>query len=89
MGPGTAFYGVTTIGTKGQVVIPVEARNAMNMQPGEKLIVIGRQHPTKGFGVVCLCPVSSADSFIEEMTDLITSARSAIKLAKDDTPKEE
>lgn len=84
----SSFYGVTTIGSKGQVVIPVEARNSMNMQPGDKVIVFGKQHPTKGFGMVCLCPVSSADGFIEEMTDLITSARSAIKLAKEEKTKE-
>ncbi len=35
------FYGSTVISDKGQVVIPVEARNALNLEKGEKLLVIG------------------------------------------------
>jgi AbrB family looped-hinge helix DNA binding protein len=36
-----AFYGSTIISDKGQVVIPVEARTALNLEKGEKLLVIG------------------------------------------------
>jgi AbrB family looped-hinge helix DNA binding protein len=35
------FYGSTVISDKGQVVIPVEARNALNLEKGEKLLVMG------------------------------------------------
>jgi AbrB family looped-hinge helix DNA binding protein len=35
------FYGTTTIGEKGQVVIPVQAREAMKLKKGEKLLVFG------------------------------------------------
>lgn len=35
------FYGSTVISDKGQVVIPVEARNALNLKKGEKLLVMG------------------------------------------------
>jgi len=35
------FYGSTTIGERGQVVIPIEARKEMGMEPGEKLLVLG------------------------------------------------
>jgi AbrB family looped-hinge helix DNA binding protein len=35
------LYGTATVGTKGQVVIPVEAREALNIQPGDKLFVVG------------------------------------------------
>ncbi|HEX21433.1 MAG TPA: AbrB family transcriptional regulator [Actinobacteria bacterium] len=34
-------YGTTTMGERGQVVIPAEARRAMKLTPGDKLIVIG------------------------------------------------
>ena len=34
------FLGVTTLGEKGQIVIPAEARVAMKLSKGEKLIVM-------------------------------------------------
>jgi AbrB family looped-hinge helix DNA binding protein len=34
-------YGTTTIGEKGQVVIPAEARKSLGSEPGEKLLVFG------------------------------------------------
>lgn len=37
------LYGTATVGTKGQVVIPAEARDALNIKPGDKLYVIGSQ----------------------------------------------
>ena len=41
------LYGTATVGTKGQVVIPVEAREALSIEPGDKLYVIGS--PSKEF----------------------------------------
>ena len=35
------FYGSTVISDKGQVVIPAEARHALNLEKGEKLLVMG------------------------------------------------
>ena len=35
------FFGSTTIGEKGQVVIPAEARTAMKLKAGDKLLVFG------------------------------------------------
>lgn len=35
------FLGITTLGKKGQIVIPAEARTAMKLAEGEKLIVMG------------------------------------------------
>jgi AbrB family looped-hinge helix DNA binding protein len=35
------FLGITTLGKKGQIVIPAEARSAMKLIEGEKLIVMG------------------------------------------------
>lgn len=35
-----AFAGSVTVGPKGQVVIPVEAREALGIKPGDKLIAI-------------------------------------------------
>jgi AbrB family looped-hinge helix DNA binding protein len=37
------FFGSVTVGERGQVVIPVEARKRLEINPGEKLLVMG--HP--------------------------------------------
>lgn len=37
------FYGSVTVGERGQIVIPAEARAELNMNPGDKLIVM--RHP--------------------------------------------
>lgn len=34
------FAGAVTVGPKGQVVIPVEIRDALNVKPGDKLMAI-------------------------------------------------
>ncbi len=45
------FYGSVTVGERGQIVIPAEARNEMEIQPGDKLLVM--KHPIhKGLVVV-------------------------------------
>jgi AbrB family looped-hinge helix DNA binding protein len=35
------LYGTATVGTKGQVVIPADARDALNIQTGDRLYVVG------------------------------------------------
>jgi AbrB family looped-hinge helix DNA binding protein len=36
------MYGTTTIGTKGQVVIPADARKDLDLKPGDQLLVMGK-----------------------------------------------
>lgn len=38
-----AFYGTCTVGDRGQVVIPAEARAQIGLQPGDKLVIM--RHP--------------------------------------------
>lgn len=35
-----SFFGSATIGEKGQIVIPVEARNKLGLKIGEKMLVL-------------------------------------------------
>jgi len=37
------FYGSVTVGERGQIAIPAEARSELGMDPGDKLIVM--RHP--------------------------------------------
>ena len=39
------LYGTATVGTKGQVVIPADARESLRIHPGDRLYVMGS--PTK------------------------------------------
>lgn len=34
------FFGTATVGEKGQIVIPVEARNSIDLKVGDKLLVV-------------------------------------------------
>lgn len=38
-----AFFGTSTIGERGQIVIPAEARAEMGFQPGDKIMIM--RHP--------------------------------------------
>ena len=38
------FYGSVTVGERGQVVIPVEARKEFELEPGAKLLVFSGSH---------------------------------------------
>lgn len=35
------LYGTATVGTKGQVVIPADAREALDIKPGDRLYCVG------------------------------------------------
>lgn len=43
------FYGTATVGDRGQIVVPADARKKYNINPGDKVLVLG--HPGGG-GVV-------------------------------------
>ncbi len=38
---GKYIYGVVTVGERGQIVIPKEARDQFDIKPGDKLVVAG------------------------------------------------
>ncbi len=52
----SAFYGSATVGAKGQIVIPADARSAMKIKEGDKVVVI--RGPREGSVIVF-----RADSF--------------------------
>ena len=47
---GKQFYGAVAVGERGQIVIPIEARNEFGIKPGDKLVVLG----SEGKGIVLL-----------------------------------
>lgn len=64
------FYGATTIGEKGQVVIPAEAREAMKLNKGDKLLV---------FGMGCDMVAFSKLSNLEKIADRLSKRAEAIQ----------
>lgn len=56
-----SFLGSVTVGERGQVVIPAEAREEMGLQPGDKLLAFS--HPTRQ--MVCLCKVTMLEKVAE------------------------
>lgn len=59
-----AFYGTATLGERGQLVIPAEARATMDMQPGDKILIM--RHPVQK-GLV-MFKLSHARQFLEEFS---------------------
>jgi len=72
------LYGTATVGTKGQVVIPADARTELGIATGDRLYVIGS--PEGGY--LGLLKEESLDSLMQHLTDQIESFR-AIKQDKD------
>ena len=70
-----AFYGTATIGTKGQIVIPADAREDMNMQPGDKVVVFG----IKDHGMIGLSPMSSVEKMLAQLTAQLEAMRKVVE----------
>jgi AbrB family looped-hinge helix DNA binding protein len=74
-----SFYGTATIGTKGQIVIPVEAREELGMQPGDKVVVIG----IKERGMVGVCKLEAVEEMLTRMSEHLDGMREAIGKSKE------
>lgn len=60
------FHGVATVGERGQIVIPAEARKLLNLKKGEKLIVFSGEK-----GMIALAKVSELREKINKLSKLI------------------
>jgi AbrB family looped-hinge helix DNA binding protein len=67
------FFGKIPVGTKGQIVIPAEARKAMNIKPGDKVIIIsGPPHHEKAITVI---PEDEINKFLKFFEDHINKLK--------------
>lgn len=57
-------YGSTTVGERGQVVLPAEVRKLFKIEPGEKLIVLGADN--MGFESVMLMKSEAVTKMVEQ-----------------------
>ena len=57
------FYGSVTVGDRGQIVVPAEARSQLGIEPGDKLLVM-RDPKINGLMV---CKLEAFIGMIEEL----------------------
>ena len=68
------LYGTATVGTKGQVVIPSDARDAIGIKPGDRLYVVGSSQ--KKF--VGFIKEEQLRQLIEHITDNVEEYKAAL-----------
>ncbi|MFZ2126063.1 MAG: AbrB/MazE/SpoVT family DNA-binding domain-containing protein [Candidatus Microsaccharimonas sp.] len=69
------LYGTASVGSKGQVVIPADARQALNIQPGDRLYVVGSEK-SHWVGFI---PEDQLRHMVEHLTSDIESYRSLLE----------
>ena len=74
------LYGTATVGTKGQVVIPADAREILGIEAGDRLYVIGSKQG-KWIGLI---QEEQLRSMIEHLTDNIERYKDVLGSASAD-----
>jgi len=72
--PRPHLYGTTVVGERGQAVIPAEARKAMGLKQGDKLLVFGMRG-----GMISLTKLSSFEKFQARMAKQFSEIQKEIK----------
>ena len=71
-------FGSATVGEKGQVVIPAEARRKLGIQKGDKLLVFGQEDHS----VLILIEADRVSEQVSRMLDELTELSSALGLSR-------
>lgn len=66
------FYGAVTVGERGQVVIPADARAHYEIKPGDKLLMMG--HPS--YDGLMLVKLEHMREFLDEFSRTLESMES-------------
>lgn len=74
--PEKEFYGTTTVGERGQVVIPALARKSLKLSQHDKLLVFGM-----GEMVVCM-KLANLEKLASDMSSKLTEIKSLLKKNK-------
>lgn len=68
----SCFFGSATVGERGQIVIPAQARTALGIKPGDKLLVF-RDPVIDG---ITIAPLEAVQSVLEHFAELLNHAGS-------------
>ena len=74
------LYGTATIGSKGQVVIPADAREELGLKPGDRLYVISAM----GSGGVVFLKEDRLEKLVDQMSAQIEGLKKYKKLEKNE-----
>lgn len=74
-GESSRCFGSTTIGPRGQVVIPVSARKELGLESGDTMLVFSGFH---GHGVMLL-KADAIESMLSKATERITDMEKQVK----------
>jgi AbrB family looped-hinge helix DNA binding protein len=74
------FYGSTTVGERGQVVIPAEARRDFEITPATKLLVFGSQ----GHGGIMLTKAENVAKLIDMAAGMLARLETLQKSLKEE-----
>jgi AbrB family looped-hinge helix DNA binding protein len=69
------FYGSTTVGERGQIVLPAKLRKDFTIKKGDKLLVIGN---AEAYRIVLVNP-ETMSSYLDLMSQQINKMKSTIK----------
>ena len=72
-----SFHGTATVGEKGQIVIPNEARKNMKLKKGDRLLVFGM-----GGDMIALMRLSQMEKIASHLSERLKMIDNAIKKAK-------
>lgn len=79
------FYGSTTVGERGQVVIPADARRELEITPSTKLLVFGGL----GGGGLMLTKADHFTEFITRAMNIMSKYEEILKMDTDKTDQSE
>ncbi|MBC8104263.1 MAG: AbrB/MazE/SpoVT family DNA-binding domain-containing protein, partial [Cytophagales bacterium] len=71
------FFGSVTIGERGQVVIPAEARKRFHLEPGDRLLVMG----DPGKRSIMLCRIDTLREFMNAFQEGLAQAEQDMTIA--------
>jgi AbrB family looped-hinge helix DNA binding protein len=69
------FYGSTTVGERGQIVLPAKMRKVFNIKKGDKLLVIGNPD----LNHINLINQETLSKYLEKISENINQIKSSIK----------
>ena len=62
----TKLFGTATVGSKGQIVIPVDARKKLNIETGDQLLILGNEATR----VIAIIKTDEIGAFIKDLSSL-------------------
>lgn len=72
------FYGTTTLGERGQAVVPAEARKALKLKAGDKLLVFSMNDD-----MLVMTKLSQLQKFASHLSKKLNSMEKIIKQTKE------